>query len=194
MVCIKEMRKSCNFGIDQKLMFEAKQKNVLRLKGLHVPGPHPGELVTSKTLFLREEGGSIVANQKPMIYFVSSCLGDVLTDMRFTHATNEAEKVLQAKQAIQSLVSILIFRAIFGVTDTNFSNVLVADDKLYSVDENSVGKFKLQEVLKHKPVRRMFKEALVSSKKFGLKNLLSFLPSWVNSEGDKNEIEISFRS
>ena len=109
--------------------------------------------------------------------------------MRFTHATNEAEKVLQAKQAIQSLVSILIFRAIFGVTDTNFSNVLVADDKLYSVDENSVGKFKLEEVLKHKPVQRMFKKALVSSKTFGLKNLLIFLPSWVNSEGDKNEIE-----
>ena len=102
--------------------------------------------------------------------------------MRFTHATNEVEKVLQAKQAIQSLVLILIFRAIFGVTDTNFS-------KLYSVDENSVGKFKLEEVLKHKPVRRMFKKALVSSKKFRLKNLLSFLPSWVNSEGDKNEIE-----
>ena len=197
-ICAKEMRKSCNFGVDQLAVFKAKRMNVLRLKGIHVPRPHPGELVTSRTLFNAKDGSSNIVTseveRKLIVYFLSSCVGDGVQDVRFTHLKKEIkEGILHSEEIIQSLVSIIIFRTIFGVTDTNFSNVLVWDDKLYSVDENAVGKFSFSEVWNHKPVRLMVKMAVSSARRLGLENLTSFLPDWLESPETQTQIKSDIR-
>ena len=84
--------------------------------------------------------------------------------------------------------SIIIFRSVLGVTDTNFSNVLLSDSlQLFSVDENSIGKFDAVEVLQHTPVQRMLRELKSGAAALGSK-LENFLPSWFYCEDEKKQI------
>ena len=192
--CIKEMCDSYNFGIDQLGVFDAKRNNILKLKGLHVPGSKLGVLVSSKTKFVQDENSDCgIATKdttdRPAIYFITEALGDGSSDLRYTHQEKKTtSKLLSSKEAIQSLASIIIFRTILGVKDTKFSNVLVHDGKLYSVDENGVGQLSFRDAWTRSTVVCMSKEAYVAGKKIGHQNLKDFLPEWLDNPEERNII------
>ena len=92
---------------------------------------------------------------------------------------------------MQSLVSIVIFRAVLGVTDTNLSNVLVDEDlRLFSVDEKGIGNYSADELLEKKPMVYMLNliKSIVTRTRFK-----ALLPSWFSDEEERKGVEDDVR-
>ena len=146
---VKEMNISFNFGVDQLICHEAKRKNLLRLPNLSVPGNVTGELLYSDYVFKddvyvkKSELTDDSIHHKPCLYFccgaVNSKRGD--WNVRCSHNPKTRQEYVNTESGYSSLLSILIFRSVFGVNDTNYSNIIFDDEKhvFYSVDENYIG-------------------------------------------------------
>ena len=181
---VKEMRPSINLGKDQLAAYTIKRDNILVLKSLHCT--KKGHLVKSSTAFHRNDSDNRNPGKKGGLYtyFISDCIGNVSdVDVRATHNRSSMKEILKTDEGIQCLVSILIFRTILGVTDTNMTNILLDEgSRLYSVDENSIGNFPLEESLSKKPVKRLLE--IIQKYKAAKPDtcLKDFFPDWFHDD------------
>ena len=145
---VKELNSSFNFGVDQLICHNAKWTNLLKLSNLFTPNNMKGELMYSDYSFDNEtatyiEKGKFNKPSKACLYFCCGVVNNKIKDwnVRCSHNEKIRQYILNTKSGYSSLLSILIFRSIFGVNDTNYSNILFDDEKniFYSIDENCIG-------------------------------------------------------
>ena len=183
---VKHMKKSINYGIDQLACHDIKHQNLFELPSLYVPNNMAASLYWSDISYCKENKTFQKRNKDENIYMVMSCVGDGIKDVRVTHNSEKAFQMMQENvDALQSIISIIIFRSILGVTDTNFSNILFDDKRMYSIDENSIGSYSCEKILDCNPVQRIIKQV----KKRNLdRSLTKFFPLWLKSKNDKDRV------
>ena len=188
---VKHMKKSLNFGIDQLACHEIKHQNLLELPFLHVPNNMPANLFWSNVFYSREDKKFRKQNGEECIYMVMGCVGDGCNDVRVTRNYSSAFHLMENNiDVFHSIISIIIFRSILGVTDTNFSNVLIDDTRMYSVDENFIGEFSCKEVLNCIPVQRMI---TYTKKTNPHRSLAEAFPLWFNADLKKSKQRVMER-
>ena len=185
---VKHMKKCINFGVDQLACHDIKHRNLLELPFLHVPNDMAANLYWSDVSYSREKQTFQKKDNDKNIYMVMGCVGNVSQTVRFTHNKTFAVDLMKKDiNAFQSIISIIIFRSILGVTDTNFSNILIDDTRVYSVDENSIGTYSCEEILNFGPVRRIIEKI---KEIYHSRSMTEAFPLWFDSKfiEDKHRI------
>ena len=179
-IIIKEMRKSLNYGKDQIAAHEIKQCNLLHLKGIYVPDDAPARHVWCNAVY-NKSANAFCPTDQVMFYFIMRCVGSENEDPRTSHNYPKVYDLMATQDGFQSIISIILLRAILGVTDTNFSNILFDEDKLYSVDENYIGKYSCEQVLNKLPVYRILNKAIEINPSCRLEDAI---PEYLKETGD----------
>ena len=199
LVFCKEMRESINFGLDQLVANAFKVHNPLKLRGLNYL--EKSRLVKSNTSMMILPGeadlGVVGSNRTDSFCWETGCMkGNAMSDPRFTHCIQRADRSLSKRNGMQSLISIIIFRVVLGVTNTNLSNVMVDEDlQLFSVNENGIGSYSADELLKTKPVVSML-NLIKNMNKYKLRQprFEALLPGWFADEEERKEVEEAVRT
>lgn len=182
-VVMKEMKKSFGYGIDQNFCLYLKKLNITQLN-LNVPEGCDQEGLFRADFVYSKEKNDFIPSEKSIVYFLMGRVNN--TDARCSHNLQQTETLLKTSEGFRQLINILIFRMLMGVTDTNFTNVLVHEGKMYSVDENYIGKFSSKEIVESHHVKRIFKiiKAHFNNKPVR-KEHLEYLPRWLSCVTDR---------
>ena len=176
---IKEMRANFNYGADQLACDKIRRdKMIPGLPPLTVAGEDIKPILMYSNYSYNRELKNFVKSEKLTVYFVSAVFPtcDYLkpqsfasTDYRISHNIDIFNDHLKHEENKEKLLSILIFRCVMGIPDTNYSNILLdiylktclTNDtgiKMLSVDENFIGKYTLKEAISKRQVTRMLKD------------------------------------
>ena len=156
-IIIKEMRKTLNYGKDQLACHEIKELDILGLDLFVAQGPEKARLVKSLLKFDKVTERIEKVN-KPIYQFICNAVeykDNMQNELQCTRNFSNVKKILTTDRGYKMLISIILYRAIMGITDTNFSNVLCDGDKFYSIDENFIGKLEAKKILSMPLVIRM---------------------------------------
>ena len=133
-IIVKEMRKSFNYGRDccivdnVKDMFEIKKMNCRRIRS--------NIIVKKKDKKSKLWKNNMKLIEEECIYLIMD-----IFDNKGSLVINKKKRY--DKDIKIDYLKIVIFRGIFKVTDTNYTNVLINEkDELMSIDENNIGKRK----------------------------------------------------
>ena len=180
---LKEMTKSVNYGLDQWLAHRIKRDNIFELPELH--SVEMVKMLKSQYHFDRNMG-EFTATLTNQAFFLTNLIGEAKSDARFTHHDkSRCQQILKTKNGLLMMMAILIYRTLLGLTDTNFSNILVdVQDRLYSVDENFIFRYTPTKLLNCKSVQRILNHLLDYHDK---DDMLACIPHWIKHEGVKRD-------
>ena len=142
-VIVKRMSKKFNYGYDALLCHRAKA-----ILGLNVTG---SASIFRVNFLIDKSTCKLFRTDDYHPAFITDDISviDTVRDLRVTHCPIRREAVFQSNEGRRAMCEIVSFRALMGVTDTNMSNTLVDQKhKVFSVDENFVGRYDASSVLK----------------------------------------------
>ena len=152
-VVIKEMKDNFSYGLDQWFCHKLKLQNTTGLSLPVVTDDFTAGLYLCDFRYCRDTR-TLRKTEENIVYFITGVIDT--SHGRFKrcldHVDGTEEKVKR------QILDILAFRMLMGVTDTNFTNIIVSTaGDLYTVDENFVGKKSAEIVGNCAPVRHIFK-------------------------------------
>lgn len=128
-IIVKEMRKSFNYGRDCCVLDEV--KDIFGIKKMNCRRVKSNMIVKKKDKKVKLWKNNMVIKEEDCVYL----LMDIFD--------NEGSLVKNKNKKIEKkldFLKIVLFRGIFKVTDTNYTNVLVNKEGiLLSIDENNIG-------------------------------------------------------
>lgn len=128
-IIVKEMRKSFNYGRDCCVLDEV--KDIFGIKKMNCRRVKSNMIVKKKDKKIKLWENNMEIKEEDCVYL----LMDIFE--------NEGTLVKNKKRKIDKKIDflkIVLFRGIFRVTDTNYTNVLVnKEGELLSIDENNIG-------------------------------------------------------
>ena len=179
---IKEMKPSTNRGVDSWVCYVMKAENIFQLPNMPVV---KSQIFSSPVTYDRE-GSKFSPTPEPNVYFFSDPIGEYKNPRASTHK-HTYEEILDTTDGLTMFLSILIFRGLLGVTNTNKSNILMGNGQLYSVNENFIFRYTTEELLMGAHVKSMVKQCLLKHSK---EDVLKAIPSWLKDENDPERTTI----
>ena len=187
MLFVKEHNQSTNNGLDQYISHHIKRSNMLGLN-LNVPDK---QMVRECLNVKYDRNKGKFTPRKSVWYTICGCLSSSVTGntaSRVTHDYNKFRSLIQTADGFAQLINILIYRLLMGFNDTNLSNMLIMDDKLYSVDENTIGQLTCRQTASHRLVRFIFKQIRKYVRRELRNSIGEMFPSWLYDVSERNDV------